>query len=121
MKYLQQGNIDEAIDLWSKDADKETATGFVSKKNLAILSSVLLVDKGLKKHLTQSISCWKDLILSDKFWAYFEKIYALNDEVGTSTTALKSFRENVTDVLSDFYTDISQNNSCYRPYYGVIS
>lgn len=109
LQYLQQGKVDEAINLWSKEAGKETATGFVSKKNLAILYSVLLVDKGLKSHLTQSISCWKDLILSDKFWAYFEKIYALNDEVGTSDSALKAFRNNVTDVLADFYTDISQN------------
>lgn len=124
LKYLQQGKIDEAIDLWSKDADKETATGFVSKKNLAILSSILLVDKGSKKHLTQSISCWKDLVLSDKFWAYFEKIYALNDEVGTSSSALKSFRENVTDVLSDFYTDVSQNkgdNSYYSLFAQVFA
>ena len=109
LQFLQNGKVNEAIDLWSKDADKETATGFVSKKNLAILYSILLVHKGLKSHLTQSISCWKDLVLSDKFWAYFEKIYALNDEVGTSNSALKAFRNNVTDVLADFYTDISQS------------
>jgi hypothetical protein len=42
LQFLQNGKVNEAIDLWSKDADKETATGFVSKKNLAILYSVLL-------------------------------------------------------------------------------
>jgi len=116
LKYLQAGRIDEAYDLWSKDADKETAGGFVAKKNLAVLSSVLVVDKGLKKHLSQSITYWKDLVLSDKFWAYFVKVYALNDEVGTSGAALADFRNSVTDVLSDFYTEISQNkgdNSFY--------
>lgn len=116
LKYLQAGRIDEAYELWSRDADKETAGGFVAKKNLAVLSSILLVDKGLKKHLSQSITYWKDLVLSDKFWAYFVKVYALNDEVGTSGAALTDFRSSVTDVLSDFYTEISQNkgdNSFY--------
>ncbi len=116
LKLLQSGSIDEAIQLWEKDSGKETATGFVAKKNLAILFSVLLVDKGQKKYLTQSISCWKDLVMSEKFWSYFEKIYALNDEVGTSSSAIKDFESKVTDVLSDFYTDISQtkgDNSFY--------
>jgi len=111
LKLLQAGNIDEAIQVWEQDSSKETATGFVAKKNLAILASVLLVEKGQKKHLTQSISCWKDLITSDKFWAYFEKIYALNDEVGTSDSAIRGFKSKVTDVLSDFYTDVSQNKA----------
>lgn len=116
LKHLQSGNVDEAIQLWEKESSIETATGFVAKKNLAILSSALLVDKGQRKHLTQSISCWNDLITSDRFWSYFEKIYALNDEVGTSSSAIKDFKSKVTDVLSDFYTDISQNkgdNSFY--------
>lgn len=116
LKLLQSGKVEEAHELWAKDADKETASGFVSKKNLAVLSSILLVDKGLKKHLSQSIAYWKDLVLSDKFWAYFVKVYALNDEVGTSEAALTDFRSSVTDVLSDFYTEISQNkgdNSFY--------
>lgn len=124
LKLLQAGSIDEAIQIWEQDASKETATGFVAKKNLAILASVLLVEKGQKKHLTQSISCWKDLITSDKFWAYFEKIYALNDEVGTSASAIKDFKSKVTDVLSDFYTDVSQNkadNSFYSLFAQVFS
>jgi len=111
LKLLQAGNIDEAIQIWEIDSSKETASGFVAKKNLAILSSVLLVEKGQKKHLKQSISCWNDLVTSDKFWAYFEKVYALNDEVGTSDSAIRSFKSKVTDVLSDFYTDISQNKA----------
>lgn len=111
LELLQAGNIDEAIQVWEHDSSKETATGFVAKKNLAILASVLLVEKGQKKYLTQSISCWRDLITSDKFWAYFDKIYALNDEVGTSDSAIRGFKSKVTDVLSDFYTDVSQNKA----------
>lgn len=116
LKKLQEGDFEGAISIWGKDADKEVASGFVAKKNLGVLYSVLLDNKGLKKYLNESISCWKDIINSDKFWAYFEKVYALNDEVGTSKAALKSFRDNVTDILSDFYTEISQDkgdNSFY--------
>ncbi len=110
LKLLRSNKLDEAIEVWTEDSSKETATGFVAKKNLAIINSLLLADKGQKKYLTQSISNWKDLVTSDKFWAYFGKIYALNDEVGTSSNALKDFQEKVIDVLSDFYTDVSQSN-----------
>ena len=110
LKLLRSNKLDEAIEVWTEDSSKESATGFVAKKNLAIINSLLLADKGQKKYLTQSISNWKDLVTSDKFWAYFGKIYALNDEVGTSSNALKDFQEKVIDVLSDFYTDVSQSN-----------
>lgn len=123
LKLLQAGKVEEAHELWLKSADKETAAGFVSKKNLAVLSSILLVDKGLKKHLSQSISYWKDLVLSEKFWTYFSKVYALNDEVGTSSSALTNFKDSVTDTLSDFYTEISQSkgdNSFYAQFAQVF-
>lgn len=111
LKFLRSDDIDKAIEILTEDSNKETAAGFVAKKNLAVITSLLLVNKGQKKYLTQSIAHWKDLVTSEKFWAYFEKIYALNDEIGTSTTALKAFREKVTDILSDFYTEVSQKNS----------
>lgn len=111
LKLLQSNSTEEAIEVWLKDSDKETAEGFVAKKNLAVINSLLLVDKGQKKYLNQSISNWKDLITSDKFWAYFGKIYALNDEIGTSSAALRDFQEKVTDILSDFYTDVSQSEN----------
>lgn len=111
VKALQEEDIERAVGLWSDVSDKETANGFVAKKNLAIVSSLLLLEKGQKKYLTQSLGYWKDIILSEKFWSHFEKLYALNDEIGTSASALKDFREKVTDELSDFYTDVSQKHN----------
>lgn len=123
-ELLRAGSIDEAIQVWELDSSKETAIGFVAKKNLAILASVLLDDKGHKKYLKRSITYWKDLITSDKFWSYFEKMYALNDEVGTSKAALKEFNKNVVHELADFYTDVSQtynDSSIYAEYLRVFS
>lgn len=124
LKLLQSNDIESAVSLWESEANKETASGFVAKKNLAIVSSLLLLEKGQKKYLTQSIGYWKDIILSEKFWSHFEKLYALNDEVGTSKSALKDFSEKVTDVLSDFYTDVSQkhnDNSFYSLFSQVFA
>lgn len=124
LKLLRANDIEGAISRWQSEADKETAGGFVAKKNIAVISSLLLFEKGQKKYLTQSIGCWKDLILSEKFWSHFEKLYALNDEIGTSKDTLADFREKVTDELSDFYTDVSQkhnDNSFYSLFSQVFA
>lgn len=124
LKLLRSDDVDGAINIWETEGAKETANGFVAKKNLAVLSSLLLFEKGQKKYLNQSIGCWKDIVLSDKFWGHFEKLYALNDEVGTSNSALKDFSEKVVDELSDFYTDVSQkqnDNSFYSLFSQVFA
>ena len=108
VKLLKEQKLDEAVGLWEEPASKETASGFVAKKNLAVLNSLLLLKSGEKKYLTQSIGYWKDILLSDKFWAHFEKLYALNDEIGTSKAALEEFSKSVKNELSDFYTDVSE-------------
>lgn len=120
LKLLQAKDVDGAIALWDSEATKETAAGYVAKKNLAVLTSLLLLEKGQKKYLTQSIGYWKDTVLSEKFWSHFEKLYALNDEVGTSKNALDNFKEKVTDVLSDFYTDVSQKQGD-KSFYALFS
>lgn len=120
LKLLQAKDIDRAIDLWNSEATKETAAGYVAKKNLGVLTSLLLLEKGQKKYLTQSIGYWKDTVLSEKFWSHFEKLYALNDEIGTSKNALDDFKDKVTDVLSDFYTDVSQKQGD-KSFYALFS
>ena len=108
VKLLKDQKVDEAINVWEVPANSETAGGFVAKKNLAVLASLLLLKTGQKKYLTQSIGYWKDILLSEKFWPHFEKLYALNDEIGTSKAALDEFTKQATDYLSDFYTDVSE-------------
>jgi hypothetical protein len=108
LRQLQDEQFDDAIATWKSQIEKDSTRSFTAKKNLAVLGSVLLVAKGQKKYLSLSIGMWRDLIESDKFWAHFEKVYALNDEVGTSKSALEHFRKDVVNELSDFYTDVSQ-------------
>lgn len=105
LKLLKDSKLDEALDSWKERAKKSNT----AKRNLAIASSILLNHTGYKKYAKYSIDSWKDILDSDKFWDHFEKVYELNDEVGTSKTALNDFREKVLDYLSDFYTDVSRN------------
>jgi hypothetical protein len=115
IKLLQDNQYDEAIDNWKNRADKS----FTAKRNLAITSSILLNHTGYKKYLNQSIEYWKDIVNSEKFWSHFEKVYELNDEMGTSKSAINDFRDNILDQLSDFYSDISRSkkdNSVYAAF-----
>lgn len=115
IKLLQDNRYDEAFDNWKSRSVKS----YTAKKNLAIASSILLNHTGYKKYLNQSIEYWKDIVGSDKFWSHFEKVYELNDEIGTSKSAINDFRNNVLSQLSDFYSDTSRNkkdNSIYAAF-----
>jgi hypothetical protein len=104
LDLLRDGQFDEALESWKIISEKS----YTAKRNVAIASSLLLNKTGYKKHLKLSLDAWKDVVESDKFWSHFEKVYALNDEIGTSSAAINEFRSKVTDYLSDFYTDVSR-------------
>lgn len=115
LSLLRDNQYDEALENWKERAEKS----LTAKRNLAIASSLLLNNTGYKKYLKLSVDAWKDVVNSDRFWQHFEKVYALNDEVGTSKAALDNFRSSVTNYLSDFYTDVSQtkkDNSIYAAF-----
>ncbi len=104
LALLRDNQYDEALDNWKKRAEKS----LTSKRNLAIASSLLLNHTGYKKYLKMSVDAWSEVVNSDKFWSHFEKVYALNDEIGTSNSAIDDFRSKVLDYLSDFYADVSR-------------
>lgn len=104
LDLLRDGQYDEALNNWKTRSEKS----YTAKRNVAIASSLLLNKTGYKKHLKLSLDAWKEVVESDKFWSHFEKVYALNDEIGTSSAAINEFRGKVTDYLSDFYTDVSR-------------
>jgi hypothetical protein len=115
LSLLRDNQYDEALDDWKGRAEKS----LTAKRNLAIASSLLLNHTGYKKYLKLSITAWKDVVNSDKFWQHFEKVYLLNDEVGTSKVALDNFRNSVANYLSDFYSEVSQDekdNSIYAAF-----
>lgn len=104
IKLLQDNQYDEALDNWKERAKKS----HTAKRNLAIASSILLNHTGYKKYVRLSINSWEDILGSDKFWGHFEKVYELNDEIGTSKEAITEFKAHVLEELSDFYTDVSR-------------
>ncbi|MDB5177315.1 MAG: hypothetical protein JWN75_983 [Candidatus Saccharibacteria bacterium] len=104
LDLLRDDQYDEALDNWKDHLEKS----YTAKRNIAIASSLLLNKTGYKKHLKLSLDAWKEVVESDKFWSHFEKVYALNDEIGTSSAAINEFRAKVSDYLSDFYTDVSR-------------
>jgi hypothetical protein len=106
LDLLRDNQYDEAINNWKYRAEKS----LTAKRNLAIASSLLLSHTGYKKYLKKSVDAWQDVIKSDRYWSHFEKVYALNDEIGTSKSAIGDFRVKVLDYLSDFYSDVSRAN-----------
>ena len=112
LDLLRDNQYDEALDSWRESAKKS----LTAKRNFAIASSLLLNNTGYKKYLKQSVDAWKDVIESDRFWSHFEKVYALNDEVGTSKVAIDDFRNKVVNYLSDFYSDVSRTKKASSIY-----
>lgn len=115
LDLLRANRYDEALELWQTRTDKNPT----ALHNLAIASSIIFESTGYKKYLKLSLGTWKTLIGSDKFWSHFEKVYNLNDEIGTSKETIVDFRDNLSDQLSDFYSDISnerKDDTMYQAY-----
>jgi hypothetical protein len=105
---LANKQVAEVVTSWHGAADAETAKGFIAKRNLAILITIL-ASSGSKQYLGRSLRTWQELIDSDKFWASFTKIYQLNDELGTSSDTINKFRSEVTSTLADYFVDVSKD------------
>ncbi len=115
LDLLRANRYDEALELWQARTEKSPT----ALRNLAIASSIIFESTGYKKYLKLSLGTWKTLIGSDKFWSHFEKVYSLNDEIGTSKETIVDFRDNLSDQLSDFYSDISserKDDTMYQAY-----
>ena len=98
----------DVIAEWHEAADSETAKGYIAKRNLAVLLSIL-VGSGTKQYLSRSLRTWQELTESERFWSSFTKIYQLNDELGTSSDAISDFRSGVINLLADYYADVSKS------------
>lgn len=119
LDLLRANRYDEALELWQAHTDKSPT----ALRNLAIASSIIFESTGYKKYLMLSLGTWKTLVSSDKFWPHFEKVYNLNDEIGTSKETIIDFRDNLSDQLSDFYSDISnerKDDTMYQAYIAAL-
>lgn len=106
LEYISSNKPEQALSIWRRK-DGETAKGYVAKRNLAILESLLLLSSGNSDYTVTSLGFWKEIISTDKFWASFIKVYELNDEVGTSDKVFDDFKQNAVQLLADLYADIA--------------
>jgi len=89
-----------------------------NKKNLAILYSLILLDKDLENIKINDtpivlaeklINIFKELWENKWFWKLFEKKFFLHDDLSTDKKILEDFKSNLWVYLSDLFHDISKN------------
>lgn len=107
---LKSKDFENALRVWENVAEKGDAKSYFYKKNLAILYCLLLSIDNNKNYLRESLSIWKELIESDKFWIVFSKTYNLHDEQTASQELIADFKNHVVSYLSDIYTELHQTH-----------
>ncbi len=97
-----------AIRTWQNAADGDGAKSYFYRKNLAILYCMVLSVENDKQHLQDSLTAWKSILDSDKFWSAFSKAYKLHDEQTASDEVISEFKKHVVSYLSDIYTELHE-------------
>lgn len=103
---LKRKDYLNAIRTWQTAADGETTKAYLYRKNLAILYCIVLSIENNSKYLHNSVTTWKSILDSDKFWSAFAKIYKLHDEQTASDEVVADFKKHVVEYLSDIYTEL---------------
>lgn len=57
-------------------------------------------------YLKESLTNWKEIVDSDKFWITFEKRYGMNNDQVINADVIRDFRENIIKYISDIYYDL---------------
>lgn len=104
-----------AVRTWQNVAEGDGVKSYFYRKNLAILYCTVLSVENDKQYLQDSLTIWKSIIDSDKFWMAFSKAYKLHDEQTASDEMISDFKKNVISYLSDIYTELHElhNDSSY--------
>jgi hypothetical protein len=108
-EHLQYGDAtsyDEAIQIWKNASNTENSTGLFYKKNLTLLYCLILLNEKNDIYLKESLSNWKEIIDSDKFWTAFKKSYAVNTDQTINSDIISDFRANIVKHISDIYHDL---------------
>jgi len=105
---LKSKDFENALRVWENVAEKGGTKSYFYKKNLAILYCLLLSIDENKNYLRDSLSIWKELIESDKFWIAFSKTYNLHDKQTASQELITDFKNHVVSYLADIYTELHQ-------------
>jgi len=106
LQYDDATSFDEAIRIWKNASDTENSTGLLYKKNLALLYCLMLLNEENDIYLKESLSNWKEIVDSDKFWTIFEKSYAVNNDQTINSDTMSNFRESIVKYIPDIYHDL---------------
>ena len=106
LQYNDATSYSEAVLVWKNASDTEISTGLLYKKNLTLLYCLMLLNEENDIYLKESLSNWKEIIDSDKFWTTFEKSYAINNDQTINSDIIFDFRENIVKYISDIYHDL---------------
>jgi hypothetical protein len=106
LQYDDATSYDNAIQIWKNASNTENSTGLLYKKNLALLYCLMLLNEENDIYLKESLTNWKEIIDSDKFWTAFEKSYAVNNDQTVNSDLISDFRENIVKHISDIYHDL---------------
>lgn len=105
---LKQKDFLNAIRTWQNVAEGDGAKSYFYRKNLAILYCMVLSVENDKQYLQDSLTTWKSILDSDKFWSAFSKAYKLHDEQTASDEVVSDFKKHVVAYLSDIYTELHE-------------
>lgn len=113
-----------AIRTWQNAAEGDGAKSYFYRKNLAILYCMVLSVENDKQYLQDSLTTWKSILDSDKFWSAFSKAYKLHDEQTASDEVISEFKKHVVSYLSDIYTELHElhdDNDYIQQFQSVFS
>lgn len=116
--FIKDNTDEKALKLF-KDGDyvgaletlqsKVTASpnSFTAVRNKAVLESLIFTEKAQNKYLEASLKSWQTILISDKQWADFKKVYRLNNP-DVSDTLFENFKKNAEKILAGFYESMSK-------------
>jgi hypothetical protein len=115
LQYTDATSHDKAITIWKNASETDNSTGLFYKKNLTVLYCLRLLNEENDDYLKESLTNWREIVNSDKFWATFEKRYVMNNDQTINADLIREFRGNVVKHISDIYHDLYQEykNSKY--------
>lgn len=115
LQYDDATSFDHAMLIWKNASETENSVGLFYKKNLTVLYCLSLLNEENDSYLKESMSNWKEIIDSDKFWILFEKKYAMINDQVINADVIREFKENVVKYVSDIYHDLylQYNNTKY--------
>lgn len=107
---IKRGDFTNAINIWKKESKANNSASPFYSKNLALLYCLLLTEKNNIEYLEDSLSCWSDVINSEKFWDNFFRKHSSDTGQAISPETLSEFKKEITKQISDVYTDLHRKH-----------